>query len=114
MPMTTPVQRWIWKSARRRKVGFGIFQKPIGRPILQLGPEIRTYPEQIRENTAGRHGGAGARALYDERVLVVAARDEPDDVVGQVDVRERVRAIELHDSDRRLAGRRVERGHVAK
>jgi hypothetical protein len=70
-------------------------------PILQLGPEVRTHPKQICEDAASGHRGSGAGPLHNQRVSVVPARDEADDVVGEVDVGERVRAIEFDETNRR-------------
>ena len=76
-------------------------------------PEVGADAQQVGEHAAGGHFGAGARALHDQRILVVAPREEAHDVVGELDVRERVRALQLDQADRRVAGRRVERADVA-
>ena len=87
-----------------------VVHKTGGCRSLQLSPQVRTHPQQVGEYAAGGDRGPGAWALHHEWILMIAAGHELDDVVGQVDVRKRVRAFELDEADARLAARRVPPG----
>src|SRR5688500_14370928 len=80
---------------------------------LQLGAQVGADPQQVREDSTRGHRRSGAGTLYHKWVLVIPAGDELHDVIGQVDIGERVRAFELHQADGGAAGRGVERGDVA-
>ena len=76
---------------------------------VTASPRGRRTRAADRRTRRRRDGRAGARALHDERIAVVAAGHEADDVVGEVDVGERMRAIELDEADRRALRGGVER-----
>ncbi len=61
----------------------------------QPRPEVGRQPQQIREHAAGGDFRTRARALHDERIVAVAARGKAHHVIGQGDVGERVRGLEL-------------------
>src|SRR4029434_2355517 len=111
MPTATPVQRWTWNSARRKKVFFGCIQKPTAARFYNLAPRYaHTLSRSANTPPAVTAGPApdpwtrswsGPRPLDDQRISVVSARDEPHDVIGQVDVGEWMRPIELDESNGR-------------
>ena len=69
----------------------------------RLRSEIRAHAQQIGEHAGGRDLGARARALHDQRIAVVTRGGVAHDVVGERDVRERMRLVELGHADRGLA-----------
>ena len=86
-------------------------REPSLRRSAALSAEHAAEAQQVGEDAGRSHGRAGARAADDQRVVAVAARHELHDVVGQADVRERVRAAQsCADARRRCArGRRSPR-----
>ena len=64
---------------------------PMRRRRLTAAPRGRRRRAAGRRTRRRRDRRAGARALHDERIAVVARRREAHDVVGERDVRERMR-----------------------
>src|SRR5688572_25001047 len=69
----------------------------------QVRSEIAAHAQQIREHTGRRDFGTCAGTLHDERVAVVARGGVTHHVVGQRDVGEGMRFLELGYAHRGLA-----------
>ena len=79
--------------------------------IARTGAEVVGKAQQIRKDPGGRHLRARARALYNERIGRVTVGLELHDIVGQVDIGERMVRIHGLEPDRRIPAR-IESGDV--
>src|SRR4030095_10733386 len=79
----------------------------------QLCAEVCAYAQEIGEYAPGGDRWPGAWSLDNERIVIVATGNETHDVIGKVDVCERVRPFQRDEAHRGASGRRVERADIA-